>query len=87
MTSPIPENYLEFIHREMPDLKIHTTLFNQDGLVNDVVVVNRDWVFRFAKGEYGRMALAAELKVLDAIRPQAALPAPRPSSCSGPCWG
>lgn len=53
-----------------PDLVVHTAVFNGDGLVNDVVIVNDRLVFRFAKNEYSITALAGELQVLRAIRPQ-----------------
>lgn len=53
-----------------PDWVVHTAVFNGGGLVNDVVIVNDQLVFRFAKNEYSITALAGELQVLRAIRPQ-----------------
>jgi hypothetical protein len=35
----------------MPDLEIKQFEINQEGLVNDVVIVNEQFVFRFAKTE------------------------------------
>jgi len=35
-----------------PDLVVHTAVFNGDGLVNYVAIVNDRLVLRFAKNEY-----------------------------------
>jgi aminoglycoside 2''-phosphotransferase len=41
---------------------------NQDGLVNDIVIVNDELVFRFPKAAWAKQALARELKVLALVR-------------------
>jgi len=74
--------YRQRINQIMPDLDVVSAEVNQDGLVNDVVVVNRRWIFRFAKNEYGVKALAAEFQVLNALQGQVLLAVPEPV-CSG----
>jgi len=51
------------IHNIMPDLDIRSLKLHREGLVNDVLIVNNQWVFRFAKTEWGKeqMALEGEL--------------------------
>ena len=39
----------EQIHRVMPELEIRSYELYQQGLINDVVIVNKEWVFRFPK--------------------------------------
>jgi len=43
------EAYAGQIQAIAPDWVVHTAVFNGDGLVNDVVIVNDRLVFRFAK--------------------------------------
>jgi|GEM_PF-319682 len=47
-------------------------------LANDVVIVSGAWVFRFAKSEWGRVALADEVRVLDYIAEHLPLQVPFP---------
>ena len=70
--------YLRHIHEICPDLSIETIVLNNDGLVNDVVIVNDRLIFRFAKGDYGRQALANETRILSLIRPHITLARPDP---------
>lgn len=72
------EAYAGRIQAIAPDLVVRTAVFNGDGLVNDVVIVNDRLVFRFAKNEYSITALASELQVLRAIRPHVRLAIPDP---------
>ncbi len=46
------EAYAGRIQAIVPDWVVHTAVFNGDGLVNDVAIVNDRLVFRFAKNEY-----------------------------------
>jgi aminoglycoside 2''-phosphotransferase len=70
--------YLERIRALFPDLELGSISLNTDGLANDVVLVNEALVFRFAKGDYGRKALADELRVMAIARPCLSLPIPEP---------
>jgi aminoglycoside 2''-phosphotransferase len=62
----------------MPELSIEQFEVNEDGLINDVAIVNRKYVFRFVKDEQSARILAMELKILDLIRPHLKLNVPTP---------
>jgi aminoglycoside 2''-phosphotransferase len=70
--------YLPRICQIAPDLVVKSARVNTDGLANEVVVVNGEVVFRFARGEYGRESLRRELQVLEALRGQVAVALPEP---------
>jgi aminoglycoside 2''-phosphotransferase len=70
--------FLARIQAIAPDIAVHSAVYNGDGLINDVVIVNDELVFRFSKNDYGRQSLASELVVLRAIRSHIALPIPDP---------
>jgi len=72
------KQYQARIERIAPGLSIREIQVNSDGLANEVVIVNRELVFRFAKGEYGRKSLARELQVLDALQGNVDLQIPDP---------
>jgi aminoglycoside 2''-phosphotransferase len=72
------EDFAERIRAMAPEVVVQTAVYNGEGLGNDVVIVNGRLVFRFAKTERGRAALAGELEVLRAIRSRVALPIPHP---------
>ncbi|HLE52029.1 MAG TPA: phosphotransferase [Anaerolineales bacterium] len=72
-------------HAIMPDLEIEQFERNQEGLINDVVIVNQEFVFRFAKSEeYARM-LGVEMKILDLVRPHLGIGVPTPVYRSSDC--
>ena len=61
---------LERIHQVTPELQVSSIRPGEDGLVNDVLIVNEERVFRFA--DEGRNALElrwAWLRSARAIRP------------------
>ncbi len=62
----------------MPDLEIQHFEINQEGLVNDVAIVNKKLVFRFAKTERNAKILNDEMRILDIIRPQLEIEVPTP---------
>jgi aminoglycoside phosphotransferase (APT) family kinase protein len=64
----IPCEYLEKICAVYPNISFEHLDFNQDGMVNDVVVVNHQIVCRFAKDDWGKKALSQEAKVLEVVR-------------------
>ena len=47
-----------------------------DGLVNDVLIVNEELVFRFARDDAGRRALEREAQLLAFLRPRVSLAVP-----------
>ena len=58
---------------------------NEEGLVNDVLIINQQLVFRFAKNENSARILENELKILDLIRPHIGLSVPTPVYRSFDC--
>ncbi len=72
----IPSAYLEKICTVYPGISFEHLDFNQDGMVNDVVVVNHDLVCRFVKADWGIETLAHEAKVLKIVQGYVDLPVP-----------
>lgn len=66
------------IHRIMPDLEIRNLEINHEGLVNDILIVNKEWVFRFATGDYGQELLDQEYQLIRLIEPLVSLAVPSP---------
>jgi len=62
----------------MPNLEITQFEENQEGLVNDIVIINHQYVFRFAKTEESARILDTEIKILDLVRPQMGIAVPKP---------
>jgi aminoglycoside 2''-phosphotransferase len=63
-----PASLLDRVRAALPALIIASARLDPDGLVNDVVIVNEEWVCRFAKDERGEQALERESRVLDLVR-------------------
>lgn len=72
----LPQPYLDRIQSRFPELALHHLDFNQDGLVNDVVVVNGDLVCRFAKHDWAPALLQQEARVLEVAQRHVALRLP-----------
>lgn len=70
--------YEERIRELFPELTIESISINREGLLNDVVVVNRELVFRFAKAGFGFKDPLAEAKVLHFLRKYITLQIPEP---------
>src|SRR5215210_6594539 len=67
--SAADSKYLNRIRECLPHLVIEAMRANQDGLVNDVLIVNERLVFRFPKNEtWARDLLANEIKVIQLAR-------------------
>jgi aminoglycoside 2''-phosphotransferase len=65
----VREAYLDRIKECFPELVISSVQSNMDGLVNDILIINEDLVFRFPKNDHwARRLLANEIKVLDLVR-------------------
>lgn len=62
----------------MPELEIQHFEINQEGLINDVAIVNKTLVFRFAKTEKYARSIDNEMKILDLIRSRVGLAVPAP---------
>ena len=61
-----------------PELAIETLSLNQEGLLNDVVIVNDELVFRFAKREFGYKDPQEEASLLHFLKKYITLPIPDP---------
>jgi len=70
--------YTDRIHQLRPDLQIRSIDRNTEGLLNDVLIVNHELVFRFAKDGYGKTALQSEARLLQFLDGRVTLPIPRP---------
>ena len=66
------------IHSIMPDLTIESYTLHREGLVNDVVIVNNEWVFRFTKTDWGKELMATEDLLMRFLFPRVSLPVPFP---------
>jgi len=62
----------------MPELEITHLEHNREGLINDIVIINHELVFRFAKNDGYAQILNLELDILDLVRPRVDLPVPSP---------
>jgi aminoglycoside 2''-phosphotransferase len=80
----IPASYLEQIRKAFPSLDVSNAIYNQDGLVNDVVIIQNK-VFRFVKEEWGLPLLEQELKVLEILKDRLSLSIPQPTRLSETC--
>lgn len=78
-----PGPYEERIRELFPELTIESISINSEGLLNDVAVVNRELVFRFAKTDFGFKDPLAEAKVLHFLRKYVTLQIPEPFYESG----
>lgn len=75
------EGIRERVLRIMPEQNIARFDVNQEGLINDVAIVNDALVFRFAKTEEYARILRSELHILDLVRPNVAVPVPEAIRC------
>lgn len=67
--SAADSRYLDRIRECLPHLVIEEVRANQDGLINDVLIVNDQLVFRFPKDQtWARDLLANEIKVIQLAR-------------------
>jgi aminoglycoside phosphotransferase (APT) family kinase protein len=73
----IPTSYLEKVRTVYPNISFDHLEFNQDGLVNDVVVINNEIACRFAKNDWGKKVLSHEAKVLSVVQKYVDLTVPR----------
>lgn len=77
--------YEERIRRLAPDLSVSSLNINRDGLVNDVVIVNGEFIFRFPKHEYALKHLKDEARILRLLQNYITLDIPSPLYESDDC--
>ena len=68
----------EQIHSIMPGFEIVEYELHQEGLVNDVLIVNNEWVIRFTKTEWGKELMANEERLMQFLEPKLTLSIPSP---------
>lgn len=69
--------YLKRVRECFPRLDIVSVLMNQDGLVNDILIVNEEFVFRFPKNSgAARKILVNEYKVIKLAQQYVSMPLP-----------
>jgi aminoglycoside 2''-phosphotransferase len=76
--SDIAKTLRQRVQLIMPELEIQNFEINQEGLINDVAIVNKKLVFRFAKTEKYAKILDDEMKILDIIRSRIGVEVPTP---------
>lgn len=76
--SDIADSLRQRVQAIMPELEIQHFEINQEGLINDVAIVNKELVFRFVKTEKYAKILDDEMKILDIIRPRIGMEVPTP---------
>ncbi len=74
----IPDQYLIRIHELWPDLMIQKMDYNTDGMVNDVLIINDELVFRFCKTKQVEPELQHEIKMWKFLRPYLSVRLPMP---------
>lgn len=74
---PTAARYAEQIRAIAPDVELENATVNEEGLVNDVLMVG-ERVFRFARTAAGVRDLQTELEILDRIRPRVSVAVPMP---------
>ena len=79
---PDDGHWREQINKVMPDLEIESYELLQEGLVNDVLVVNGHWIIRFTHTEWGENLMAVEDQLMRFIAPKVTLSVPSPEICA-----
>ena len=64
----IPDAYVRRIEGDLPGIDPDRLGYIADGMVNDVVIVDRTWVYRFAKHAWSKPLMQHEARVLDLVR-------------------
>jgi aminoglycoside 2''-phosphotransferase len=71
-------SYETRIREIVPEVPINSVSLNRDGLLNDIVIVNNELVFRFPKVEYGFKHLKDEAEILRLLQNYITLKTPSP---------
>ena len=71
-------SYETRIRELAPEVPINSVSLNHDGLLNDVVIVNGELIFRFPKAEYGFKHLKDEAQILHLLQSYVTLEIPSP---------
>jgi len=77
--------YEERIGQLAPEVSVNSITINRDGLLNDVVIINGELIFRFPKHEYGFKHLKDEARLLRLLQNYITLDIPSPLYESDDC--
>lgn len=77
--------YEERIRQLAPEVAVNSISINRDGLLNDVVIINGELIFRFPKHEYGFKHLKDEARILRLLQNYITLDVPLPLYESDDC--
>jgi len=70
--------HLQRIKEIFPALEISSIRSNDDGLINDVLIVNEDLVFRFPRNQdWGKKLFANEIRIIELARRYVEIPLPQ----------
>lgn len=72
------QSYESRIRKLAPEITIESMSLNREGLMNDIVIINDQLVFRFPKHEYSFKHLKTEAKLLRRLRSYISLEIPLP---------
>lgn len=72
------EAHLQSIQKAYPDLDVAAVAFNAEGQNSDVVIVNREFIFRFPKHAHVLERLKTETAILGGIQSHVTLAVPDP---------
>jgi aminoglycoside 2''-phosphotransferase len=81
-TLQLPSNYWALIQKTFPKLETREVEINCEGMVNDVVIINHEHVFRFSRNPGDEEDLGYEVKAIDFIRLYLSLNLPKVDFCS-----
>ena len=70
--------YKERIRQLAPEVAVNSISLNREGLLNDVVIINDELIFRFPKHEYGFKHLKDEARILRLLQNYITLDIPSP---------
>ena len=70
--------YEERISQLAPEVSVNSITLNRDGLLNDVVIINGELIFRFPKHEYAFKHLKDEARLLRLLQNYITLDIPSP---------
>ena len=73
-----PSTYEERIRKIAPEVVVNSIAINREGLLNDVVIINGELIFRFPKHEYGLRHLKDEARLLRLLQNYITLKIPSP---------
>jgi aminoglycoside 2''-phosphotransferase len=73
----IPDDYIEKIRAVYPNSSLERVEFNQDGMNNDVIIIDQQLVCRFPKTKWAKQTLAIEVKILQLVQSFIDLPIPQ----------